>query len=74
MAEISSSKEEIIKAKMLQQMEIEKRSEKMAQMRDKIQSTLKSYHSKVAEKNHVLSLRTQALRFRAACCCGREHR
>ena len=62
MAEISSSKEEIIKAKMLQQMEIEKRSEKMSQMREKIQNTLKSYHSKVAEKNHEEAQKQKMIR------------
>lgn len=53
MAELSSAKEELIKAKMLQQKENKLKAEKLQQIREQIRFTLKSYHTKVAEKNQL---------------------
>ena len=51
MAELGAAKEEIIKAKMEQQRDLEERAVKMKSMKENIQFTLKNFHQNVAEKN-----------------------
>lgn len=62
MAELGSAKEEIIKAKMEQQMQLKQKAEKLREMKDNIQTTLKTYHKQVQERNINEALKQKAIR------------
>lgn len=62
MAELGAAKEEIIKAKMEQQKEINMRAQKMAAMKDQIQYTLKNYHQNVAARNAEEAQKQKAIK------------
>eukprot|EP00340_Litonotus_pictus_P001651 CAMPEP_0170515072 /NCGR_PEP_ID=MMETSP0209-20121228/1555_1 /TAXON_ID=665100 ORGANISM="Litonotus pictus, Strain P1" /NCGR_SAMPLE_ID=MMETSP0209 /ASSEMBLY_ACC=CAM_ASM_000301 /LENGTH=229 /DNA_ID=CAMNT_0010799399 /DNA_START=27 /DNA_END=716 /DNA_ORIENTATION=- len=62
MAELGAAKEEIIKSKMEQQKEVKMRAEKMQNMKENIQFTLKNYHKNVADRNLEEALKQKAIK------------
>lgn len=62
MAELGSAKEELIKAKMEQQGEMKQKAEKLQNMKESIQHTLKNFHKAVQERNSHEALKQKAIK------------